>query len=131
MSVNSQILNIINDIEELNEETSTINGNIETINSDIEGLGNSKQNKIQVTDTIQISQLKAQYIKMTLSGADLQTTLDGKQTKITDNDYLTISDVNSLQTTLDGKQTKITDNDYLTISDVNSLQTTLDGKKLK
>ena len=82
MSVNSQILNIINDIEELNEETSTINGNIETINSDIEGLGNSKQNKIQVTDTIQISQLKAQYIKMTLSGADLQTTLDGKQTKI-------------------------------------------------
>ena len=39
MSVNSQILNIINDIEELNEETSTINGNIETINSDIEGLG--------------------------------------------------------------------------------------------
>ena len=129
MSVNSQILNIINDIEELNEETSTINGNIETINSDIEGLGNSKQNKIQVTDTIQISQLKAQYIKMTLSGADLQTTLDGKQTKITDNDYLSISDVNSLQTTLDGKQTKITDNDYLTISDVNSLQTTLDGKQ--
>ena len=46
MSVNSQILNIINDIEELNEETSTINGNIETINSDIEGLGKSKQNKI-------------------------------------------------------------------------------------
>jgi hypothetical protein len=75
MSVNSQILNIINDIEELNEKTTTINGNIKTINSDIEGLESSKQKKIQITDTIQVSQLKAQYIKMTLTGADLQTTL--------------------------------------------------------
>ena len=75
MSKNSQILNIINDIEELNEKTTTINGNIQTINSDIEGLESSKQKKIQITDTIQVSQLKAQYIKMTLTGADLQTTL--------------------------------------------------------
>ena len=47
MSKNSQILNIINDIEKLNEETSTINGNIETINSDIEGLKNSTVSRIQ------------------------------------------------------------------------------------
>ena len=127
MSVNSQILNIINDIEELNEETSTINGNIETINSDIEGLGNSKQNKIQVTDTIQISKLKTQYVTLSLTGQDLQTTLDGKQIKITDNDYLSISDVNILQTTLDAKQIKITDNDYLSISDVSGLTTALEN----
>ena len=82
MSSNSQLLNIVNDIEKLNEQTSTINCDIETINGDITDFGTNKQNKIQVTDTIQISQLKAQYIKMTLSGADLQTTLDGKQTKI-------------------------------------------------
>ena len=75
MSVNSQLLGIVHDIEELNEETTTINGNIKTINSDIEGLESSKQKKIQITDTIQVSQLKAQYIKMTLTGADLQTTL--------------------------------------------------------
>ena len=84
MSVNSQILNIINDIEELNKETSTMNGNIETINTDIEGLESSKQNKIQVTDTIQLSQLKAQYIKMLLTGADLQTTLSSLGNDITD-----------------------------------------------
>jgi uncharacterized protein (UPF0335 family) len=36
LSVISQLLGIVNDIEELNEETTTINGNIETINSDIE-----------------------------------------------------------------------------------------------
>jgi hypothetical protein len=35
MSVNSQFLGIVNDIEEFNEETTTINGNIETMNSDI------------------------------------------------------------------------------------------------
>ena len=75
MSVNSQLLGIVHDIEELNEETTTINGNIETINESITSLETNKQNSIKVTDTIQISQLKAQYIKMTLSGADLQTTL--------------------------------------------------------
>jgi len=184
MSVNSQILNIINDIEELNEETSTINGNIETINSDIEGLGNSKQNKIQVTDTIQISKLKTQYVTLSLTGQDLQTKLtslgddisdisnnrlssletsfnniaigdvnnlltilNGKQTKITDNSYLSISDVSglttalenvqvgdinisdviNLQTTLDGKQIKITDNNYLSISDVSGLSSALEN----
>jgi hypothetical protein len=76
---------------------------------------------------------------------NLQTTLDGKQIKITDNDYLSISDVSglssalqnvqptdinisdviNLQTTLDGKQTKITDNDYLSISDVSGLSSAL------
>jgi hypothetical protein len=124
-----------------------INGNIETINSDIEGLGNSKQNKIQVTDTIQISKLKAQYVTMTLKVSDLETRLNGKQTKITDNSYLSISDVSglssalenvqpsdinindvlNLQTTLDGKQTKITDNSYLSISDVSRLTAALEN----
>ena len=36
MSVNSQILNIIHDIEELNEETTSINENIVTINGTLE-----------------------------------------------------------------------------------------------
>ena len=84
MSVNSQLLGIVNDIEELNEETTTINGNIETINSDIEGLKNSKQNKIQVTDIIQISKLKAQYITLSLTGQDLQTTLTSLGDDISD-----------------------------------------------
>jgi hypothetical protein len=36
-----------------------------------------------------------------------------------------ISDVINLQTTLDGKQTKITDNSYLSISDVSGLTSAL------
>jgi len=75
MSVNSQILNIIHDIEELNEETTTINESIVTINGDIEDLGKNKQNNITTSDTIQISKLKTQYITMTLTGQDLQTTI--------------------------------------------------------
>ena len=98
MSVNSQILNIINDIEELNEETSTINGNIETINSDIEGLGNCKQNKIQVTDTIQISKLKTQYVTLSLTGKDLQTTLSSLGNDIADRSDNRLSTVESYVT---------------------------------
>ena len=133
MSVNSQLLSIVNDIEELIEETTTINGNIETINSDIEGLKNSKQNKIQVTDTLQISKLKAQYVTLSLTGQDLQTTISSIKNDISDLsdnrvstletsfNNLSIGDVNNLQTTLDGKQTKITDNSYLSISDVSGM----------
>ena len=84
MSVNSQLLNIVNDIEELNEETSTINENIVTINGTLESLEDNKQNKIQVTDTIQISKLKTQYVTMTLTGKDLQTTLSSLGNDITD-----------------------------------------------
>ena len=75
MSVNSQILNIIHDIDELNEETTTINENIVTMNGTLENLEDKKQDNINVTDTIQISKLKTQYITMTLTGQDLQTTL--------------------------------------------------------
>ena len=32
MSANSQILNIINDIEKLNEQITTLNNNVDTIN---------------------------------------------------------------------------------------------------
>ena len=35
MSANSQILNIINDIENLKEETTTLNNNVDTINDNI------------------------------------------------------------------------------------------------
>jgi len=82
MSVNYQILNIIHDIEELNEETTTINENIVTINESIEILEDNKQNSIKVTDTIQISKLKTQYITMTLTGKDLQESLDNKEDSI-------------------------------------------------
>ena len=75
MSVNSQILNIIHDIEELNEETTAINENIVTINGTLENLEDKKQDNINVTDTIQISKLKTQYITMSLTGQDLQTTI--------------------------------------------------------
>jgi len=48
MSVNSQLLGIVNDIEELNEETTTINGNIETINESITSLETTKHNIIVI-----------------------------------------------------------------------------------
>ena len=76
MSANSQILNIINDIEKLKEETTTINNNVHTINENIQTLEDTKQNNITVLDTIQISKLKTQYITMTLTGIDLQSTLN-------------------------------------------------------
>jgi len=46
------------DIEELNEETTTINESIVTINESIESLEDNKQNNITTSDTIQISKLK-------------------------------------------------------------------------
>jgi hypothetical protein len=90
MSLNTQLLNVVNDIEEINEQTAAINNSITTINGNIEGLGNNKQGKIQVTDTIQISKLKTQNVTMTLTGKDLQETLDGKQNLITKNDNFII-----------------------------------------
>ena len=42
MSVNSQILNIINDIEKLNEETTTITNNLDTINTNIQNFESTK-----------------------------------------------------------------------------------------
>ena len=38
MSLNSQILNIINDIEKLNEQTTTLNNNLDTINDNVQTL---------------------------------------------------------------------------------------------
>jgi hypothetical protein len=81
--------------------------------------------------------------------SSITSDLNNKQTKITDNSYLSISDVSgltsaleniqvgdinisdviNLQTTLNGKQTKITDNNFISISDVSGLTTTLDGKQ--
>jgi predicted RNA-binding protein YlqC (UPF0109 family) len=90
MSLNTQLLNVVNDIEEINEQTAAINNSITTINGNIGGLGNNKQGKIQVTDTIQISKLKTQNVTMTLTGKDLQETLDGKQNLITKNDNFII-----------------------------------------
>ena len=72
MSVNSQILNIINDIEKLNEETTTITNNLDTINGNIQTLEDNKQDTLKVTDTINI--YKAKLSCITLSGNDLQTT---------------------------------------------------------
>ena len=60
MSSNSQLLNIINDIEELKEETTTLNNNVDTINDNIQILEDTKQNNITVLDTIQIFKLKSQ-----------------------------------------------------------------------
>ena len=48
MSVNSQILNIINDIEKLNEQTTTLNNNLDTINDNVQTLEDNKQNNITV-----------------------------------------------------------------------------------
>ena len=48
MSSNSQLLNIINDIEELKEETTTLNNNVDTINDNIQILEDTKQNNITV-----------------------------------------------------------------------------------
>ena len=106
MSSNFQLLNIINDIEELNEQTTTINSDIETINDDITDLETNKQNKIQVTDTIQISKLKTQYITMSLTGQDLQSklTLLGndigkKQDKLIAGTKITIDENNIISST--------------------------------
>jgi hypothetical protein len=46
MSVNSQILNIINDLEKLNEQTTTLDNNVDTINGNIQALEDNKQNNI-------------------------------------------------------------------------------------
>ena len=96
MSVNSQILNIIHDTEELNEETTTINESIVTINGTLENLEDNKQDNIKVTDTIQISKLKTQYITMTLTGKDLQTTLTSFGDDISDisNNRLSLVETN-------------------------------------
>ena len=96
MSSNFQLLNIINDIEELNEETSTINENIVTINGTLENLEDNKQDNIKVTDTIQISKLKTQYITMSLTGQDLQTTLSSLDDDISDisNNRLSLVETN-------------------------------------
>ena len=55
MSVNYQILNIINDIEKLNEERTTLNNYLDAINDNVQTLEDTKQNNITVLDTIQIS----------------------------------------------------------------------------
>jgi len=106
MSVNSQILNIIHDIEELNEETTAINENIVTINGTLENLEDNKQNKIQVTDNIQISKLKTQYITMSLTGNDLQSTINlidtdigKKQDKLIAGTKITIDENNNISST--------------------------------
>ena len=126
MSVNSQILNIIHDIEELNEETTAINENIVTINGTLENLEDKKQDNINVTDTIQISKLKTQYITMTLTGQDLETALGNKQNKITDNSYLSISDISGLSTALEN-----VDVGEITLTDVTGLETALGNKQNK
>ena len=54
MSANSQLINIINDIEKLNEETKTLTNNVDTINENIQTLEDTKQNNITVLDTIQL-----------------------------------------------------------------------------
>ena len=71
-------------IEELNEETTTINENTVTINGDIEDLGKNKQNIITTSDTLSFCKLKTQYIIMTITGQDLQTTLTSIETDVTD-----------------------------------------------
>ena len=116
MSKNSQILNIINDIEKLNEETSTINGNIETINSDIEGLESSKQNKIQVTDTIQISKLKTQHVTLSLTGKDLQTTLNSLGDDISDISDNRLSLVEGYVTDISDNRLSLVENNLTDIS---------------
>jgi hypothetical protein len=51
MSVNSQIINIINDIEELKEETTNINKTITTISTNIQNFEATKQDTLKVTDS--------------------------------------------------------------------------------
>jgi hypothetical protein len=80
---------------------------------------------------------------------NVSTELDSKQIKITDNDYLSISDVSgltsalenvqvgdinisdviNLQTSLNAKQTKITENNFLSISDITGLSDKFDTKQ--
>jgi len=103
MSSNSQILNIINDIEELKDETTTLNNNVYTINNNIQILEDTKQNNITVLDTIQIFKLKSQYITMTLTGQDLQSTLT-----------ILNGDIIALQGRLDTEEPKITALETLT-----------------
>ena len=103
MSLNSQLLNVVNDIEEINEQTAAINTSISTINENITNLGTNKQNNVQVTDTIQLSKLKAQYVTLSLTGKDLQTTLDGKQGKLIAGTNISIdADTNTISSSASG-----------------------------
>jgi hypothetical protein len=127
MSVNSQILNIINDIEKLNEETTTLNNNVHTINDNVQTLEDTKQNNITVLDTIQISKLKTQYITMNLTGQDLQSTLTilGNDISSNDEDISSLSSsVVSIETTLDTKQDNIISTTDLTCNSITVLKTT-------
>ena len=79
--------------------------------SDVVGLSSALEN-VQPTD-INISDV-----------TNLQTSLDGKQTNITDNSYLSISDVSGLSSALENVQP--TD---INISNVTNLESTLVGKQ--
>ena len=126
MSVNSQIFNIINDIEKLNEETTTLTNNLDTINDNVQTLEDTKQNNITVLDTIQISKLKTQYITMTLTGQDLQSTLSifGDKIGSNDEDIISLSSsVVSIETTLDTKQPNIVSTTDLTCNGITVTKT--------
>ena len=130
MSVNSQILNIINDIENLKEQTATLDNNLDTINGNIQTLEDTKQNNITVLDTIQISKLKTQYITMTLTGQDLQSTLtilDGDITALEGRFDTEEPKISALETLTATHTSQISSND----TDILELQGRLDIEEPK
>jgi hypothetical protein len=77
-------------------------------------LEDTKQNNITVLDTIQISKLKTQYITMSLTGQDLQSTLTILGNHISSNDTI----INALQLLTATHTTEIVSND----TDIAALQ---------
>ena len=112
MSVNSQIINIINDIEELKEETTNINNTITTISTNIQNFEATKQDTLKVTDTINVYKAKLSFI--TLSGNDLQTTLG----TLGDDIISKNDDIDALQLLTSSHTSEISSND----TDINALQ---------
>jgi hypothetical protein len=81
MSLNSNLINVINDIE-------TLNVSVDNINTSLSG----KQSLIQTDSTITLDIVKANTIK--LSGVDMATTLDSKQPELTRTSSLNINSLN-------------------------------------
>ena len=88
--------------------------NVDAINDNIQTLEDTKQNNITILDTIQISKLKTQYITMTLTGQDLQSTLTISGNQIGSNDTM----INALQSLTSSHTTEIISND----EDITALQ---------
>ena len=102
MSLNSNLINVTNGLETLNES-------VDNINTSLSG----KQSLIQTDSTITLDTVKANTIQ--LSGVDMATTLTGKQDKLDNNS------VDITTGTIDSESITVANGSSLTAPTVNAL----------